>query len=379
MLSNMVKKIRSEDIMSDVDRTVEPTDTLSEALGKMKKYGVWELPVVKKGRFQGYLTFRTLARRRKLPISAQVKNFMISPPRIRHGERIPTTAKKLITRDFQSLPVVYNKFLKGIVSRKDIIKAIKDDYYLNNTSVEAIMNFAPQSLTEDTGIGQAMHLLELNGERTAPVLDSNGNFAGCVSVSDIAGMIQKPRERPHKGDRGGEKIQRDRIVSSFTRMPETLDRKATIREAVDEMLKLNTSQAFITDGKQLAGIVSEVDILEILLRGTESRGPLIQIAGVDDAKLMDASQLHDLISKLTAKIEKYTKVNSVTVRIKHHHYQSDDTKYTVNVKMTTRHDFIAREEYDYNLDTAITNAFDVIEKKVRKNHERRVDRNYRPQ
>ena len=39
-----------EDIMSKVKWTVEPLDTLSEALGKMKKHEVQELPVVEKGK-----------------------------------------------------------------------------------------------------------------------------------------------------------------------------------------------------------------------------------------------------------------------------------------------------------------------------------------
>lgn len=374
MLSSDIKRKRVEEIMTDTRYVIGPHDPLSEALGMMKKHGISEIAVVDGKRFLGYLTFRTLARRRKLPITAQVKSFMITPPKVKPTDKIPVIAERLITRDFSTLPITQNNAIMGTISRRDIIRTLLDDPYMSSTPVEAIMNFAPKTLKEDTGILQALASMELNGDTCSAVLDKSGHMSGVVNVSDIVSVMQMPKTKPSKGDRSGEKVHRERLLSSIATVPQTLDRNSTIRDAADLLLKLKTSNVFITDGKELAGVVSEVDILEVLLRGPHTGGPLIQIAGIEDAKLMDAQDLNSTIHRYLVKIEKFTPVSSVTVRIKHHHYDSDDDKYTVNVKLTTPTSFIAREGNDWDLEPAIGNAFMSVEKHFRKTHDRKSHR-----
>jgi ribosome-associated translation inhibitor RaiA len=120
------------------------------------------------------------------------------------------------------------------------------------------------------------------------------------------------------------------------------------------------------DEDRLEGSISEVDIMEVLLRESVTGGPFIQVAGIEDAKLMDASDINSLVAKFTAKIQKVTRVNAVTVRIRHHHHDTDDDKYTVNVKLTTPQMVIAREAYDWDLNIAISTAFGNIEKSIKK-------------
>ncbi|MGA1821937.1 MAG: CBS domain-containing protein [Thermoplasmatota archaeon] len=374
MLSSDIKRKRVEEIMSATKHVIGPHDQLSEALGMMKKHGISEIAVVDGRRFLGYLTFRTLARRRKLPITAQVKSFMVTPPKVKPTDKIPMIAEKLITRDFSTLPITQNNAILGTISRRDIIRALLDDPYMSSTPVEAIMNFAPKTLREDTDILQALASMELNGDTCSAVLDKNGHMTGCVTVSDIVTFMQMPMKRPKKGDLKGEKVHQERLLSSVATVPETLDRTSTIREAAELLLKLNTSNVFVTDGKELAGVVSEVDIIELLLRGPHAGGPLIQIAGIEDAKLMDAQDIHLTIQKYLGKIEKFTPISSVTVRIKHHHYETDENKYTVNVKLTTPTNFIAREGNDWELESAMGNAFMSVEKQVRKDHDKKSHR-----
>jgi ribosome-associated translation inhibitor RaiA len=120
--------------------------------------------------------------------------------------------------------------------------------------------------------------------------------------------------------------------------------------------------------------VNEIDLLEIFLKGPSRGGPLIQIAGIEDVKLMDASELNGILSKFAQKMERFTSVNSVTVRIRHHHHDSDDDKYTANVKVVTPSQVISREAYDWDLLVAIGNAFVHIEQQLKKEKEIEQDR-----
>ncbi|MGA1866836.1 MAG: CBS domain-containing protein [Thermoplasmatota archaeon] len=357
---------RVEEIMSNVTRSVGPMDTLSEALGKMKKFGVQEIPVVENGKLKGLLTFRTLARRRKIPITALVRHFMIVPPKISPNDRIPYIVESLINRDFTSLPVTHRSNLRGMISRKDIIREMMNVPDIRRTPVEIIMNYAPTTINGDMGVRKALNMMDLTRETYVPLTGDQGRFLGVVSASDMMSYLTTPPSKMHTGDFHGEKVQRDRTVLSLALMPKTLEMNANLNDVFEVMIKENVPTVYITEDETLVGSVSEVDILEILLRQNLERGPLIQIAGIEDAKLMDAGELNGAISRQVARISKLVNVTATTVRIRHHHHERDDDKYTVNVKLTTSSEVYSREAYDWSLEVAIGNAFENIEKAVKK-------------
>ncbi len=371
MLSPDIYNRKVADFMSGVDISVEPLDPISEALGKMKKNRLSELPVMEKGVLKGLITFRNLARRRKMPLFAHVKSFMIVPPRIRPTDRITPTAERLLTRDFRSLPVTVKDHVKGIISRRDLLKAISDSRELRDMTVETIMNFGPNSLDSNLGMRRALIMMELSGESNIAVLDPKGRFMGSVSNNDIVSLMEKPQYKMSRGEVHGESTIRDREVGSLAEMTTTLTRSDTIKKAIDLMLAEDLQELYVLDGEMLAGSVSEVDVLEVLLRGPVTGGPLIQVAGIDDVKMYDASELQTIISKFLGKIEKITSVSAVTVRIHHHHHKEDDDKYTVTVKLTTPEHIVTRETYDWDLLIAIGNAFSGIEKQIKKDHSKK--------
>ncbi|MBN1539377.1 MAG: CBS domain-containing protein [Candidatus Thermoplasmatota archaeon] len=357
---------RVEEIMSEVTWSVGPMDTLSEALGKMKKFEVQEIPVVENGKLKGLLTFRTLARRRKMPITAQVRHFMIIPPKIGPNDRIPFIVESLINRDFTSLPVTHRSDLRGMISRRDIIREMMNVPEIRRTPVETIMNYAPTTINGDMGVRKALNMMDLTRETYVPLTGEDGKFLGVVSASEMMYYLSHHPSKMHTGDFHGEKVHRDRTVSSLAKMTKTLGMNANLNDVFDVMMKENVPTVYLTENEDLIGSVSEVDILEILLRQNLERGPLIQIAGIEDAKLMDAGELNGVISRNVAKISKLVNVTATTVRIRHHHHERDDDKYTVNVKLTTSSEVYSREAYDWSLEVAIGNAFDNIEKTVKK-------------
>lgn len=371
MLSPEIYNRKVADFMSGVEISVEPLDPISEALGKMKKNRLSELPVMEKGVLKGLITFRNLARRRKMPLFAHVKSFMIVPPKIRPTDRITPTAERLLTRDFRSLPVTVKDNVKGIISRRDLLKAISDSRELREMTVETVMNFGPNSLDSNLGMRRALIMMELSRESNIAVLDPKGRFMGSVSSNNIVSLMEKPQYKMSRGEVHGESTIRDREVGSLAEMTTTLTRSDTIKKAIDLMLTEDLQEVYVLDGEMLVGSVSEVDVLEVLLRGPVTGGPLIQVAGIDDVKMYDASELQTIISKFLGKIEKITSVSAVTVRIHHHHHREDDDKYTVTVKLTTPEHIVTRETYDWDLLIAIGNAFSGIEKQIKKDHSKK--------
>jgi CBS domain-containing protein len=216
------------------------------------------------------------------------------------------------------------------------------------------------------GVKKAMNMMDLTREAYVAIVDDEQRFLGIVSHSSILAFMEQPPSKMHKGDFHGEKVHRDQSISSIAEVPKTLSRDSSLKEVIDLMLKLKVPKVFIMEEGKLLGSVSEVDILEILLREGRRTGPFIQVAGIEDAKLMDASDLNTIISGNVSKISKLTTVSAVTVRIRHHHHDRDDDKYTVNVKLSTRNAVYAREAYDWDLKIAMNTAFENIEKTVKK-------------
>jgi len=371
MLNPELYKMKVEDVMTKVEWTVGPNDPISEALGKMKRYNTVEIPVVEGERLKGFIKLRTLAKRRKIPLQTQTRHFMVAPPKVKPKERISQTAEKLISRDYSSLPVTINSLLKGLISRRDIIRGMVADVSLSSMPVESIMNFAPLTVDPTDSVFKALAQMELEGESSAAVVDDRERYLGMVTSTRLATMMELPPKRQHKGSMG-EKVHRNRDVGSMAFMTEGLQRNASVLDAANLLLKLKVPVVYVLDGTELAGSVSEVDVLEVLLRGPARRGPLVQIAGMDDASLMDASEMDDLIRRSLSRIEKISEVKAVTVRVKHHHYSRDEDKFTVNVKVTLPTEVIAREGYDFELGSAIEEAFSAVEKHVRKSHDKRV-------
>jgi CBS domain-containing protein len=215
MLKQEMYNRRVEEIMSKVEWTVEPMDPLSEALGKMKKYGIKELPVVEKGKLKGLLTFRTLARRRKMAISSHVKSYMISPPAVKPTDKVHKIAEKLVTRDFTSLPVTHKTDVLGMISRGDIIKILMEDDDLRNMPVESVMNFAPTTIHSGIGVKKALTMIDLEGQTSAVIVDDDKKMLGCVTTRDLVTFLETPPQRAKTGDFSGEKVHSDSSVDSL--------------------------------------------------------------------------------------------------------------------------------------------------------------------
>lgn len=228
------------------------------------------------------------------------------------------------------------------------------------------MNFAPTTLHSGMGVKKALTLIDLSGHTTAVVVDDDKKMIGVVTTKDLASFLEAPPHRAHKGDFSGEKKSRDRTVDSLSTMPQTVSRTDPLHKVIDQMLANNDPTIYVLDGDELAGSVDEVDLLEIFITGRSRGGPMIQIAGVEDIKLMEASEINSLISKYIKKMEKFTTVRSATVRIRHHHHDTDEDKYTVNVKVNTKEGFIAREAYDWDLLVAIDIALTHVEQQLKK-------------
>ncbi len=203
MKRQRVQDLTVADFMARDPVWASPDDTLGDALGRMKKHDVHELPVGEKGRLAGVVTMRELMRRHNLPPTAKVSSILQPAPEVSPETKLPAAAEKLISAGFRALPVVERKRLLGIISRTDLVRALVETEALKGLLVQDYMTPNPQTVAEGDTIDRAVHVMQSLGERSVPVVDENGRLKGAVGMKDVAEFFAKPKKRERFGERAG--------------------------------------------------------------------------------------------------------------------------------------------------------------------------------
>lgn len=133
--------ITVNDLMTVNPTTVRVTDSLVTVMGRMKRAGCRQLPVVDdRRRLVGIITDRDLRLTVKLPTVADISSDQIEPLKQVSAESIMTTspvtvepdmpareaARVLATYKFGALPVAENGVLVGIISVTDFMNWFAD-------------------------------------------------------------------------------------------------------------------------------------------------------------------------------------------------------------------------------------------------------------
>lgn len=114
-----------------------------------------------------------------------IKELITRPPvTISSSASIKECAKLMRKENVGSLLVVDGDTPKGIVTERDIIQAIADDYPLE-TPVSKIMTTNLITAESNTDLGEAV-LLMTNHKIRHLVVTENGKIIGVISLRDVA-------------------------------------------------------------------------------------------------------------------------------------------------------------------------------------------------
>ena len=79
--------------------------------------------------------------------------------------------------------------LRGLFSERDWILKVADNLDPATSTVAAAMTPGPRTVTTDTPISHALHLMSAGGFRHLPIVDSEGRPVGIVSVKDVVDRL----------------------------------------------------------------------------------------------------------------------------------------------------------------------------------------------
>ena len=106
---------------------------------------------------------------------------------------VADAAASMVRANTGSAIVMQGRFLAGILTERDVLRAAAAGEDLRASRVAGWMTPDPQSATPETPVEEAAQIMLLNGFRHLPVVDGR-TLCGVVSLRDLfATRIRRPR------------------------------------------------------------------------------------------------------------------------------------------------------------------------------------------
>lgn len=368
-----INDLKAKDVMSKEPVVAAPEDSLSEVLGKMKRHGVHEVPVVERKKLVGIVSYNTLTKRRSLPMSTKVERIMVAPPRIGETDSVPEVAEMMMSTGSRGIPVTSKRKLLGFISRIDLIESVRGMKMLSEVDVSSVMSHSPQCVLETHTLHDARALMKDLDERSVPVCESSGHLIGVVGIRDLADYFARERESETRGEVVGEKEALEIEVGSLMRTPPiTVQPDARLSEAVDLMIEKDVSSILVVENREPVGIVTQVDIIELIASFGKAEEVFVQITGLEEEpEIYDA--MYERIQKTIDKTGEILSPKILNIHVAQHHSKGDTSKYTMRARLATDRGLFYARHFDWNIHKTLDGLMDQIEDFVREDKERRLD------
>lgn len=139
----------------------------------------------------------------------------------------------------------------------------------HKSDVRDWMTPEPVTIAPSASLLEAFGVMEERGIRRLPVVDSNNELVGIITLSDI--QQAGPSFRHGRG--GSDVVLGENSVQKImTEVPVTVDPDDTIQDAAEAMLEYQVSGLPVVQGNEVVGIVTESDIFRLVV---ESWSPVM--------------------------------------------------------------------------------------------------------
>jgi CBS domain-containing protein len=255
----IVKQLMSKNLVTiDVDRN------LRDARNLMEKESISRLLVKDNGKIVGIITARDIANRlgawreRKISdsrifVSSAFTKGLI---KINQDQSVSEAAKLMLEKGISSLVVYDNGNVVGILTKTDLIKALKN----STAKVKDWMSKPVITLGVGSNILQARNVMLRNKIKRIPIVLGN-KLVGIVTEKDIAkalGLFRKLSEGKH----WNEKMKKILVEQIMSKDLITVSPEETLGKVVEIMLDNKISGLPIVENEKLVGIITKTDLIK---------------------------------------------------------------------------------------------------------------------
>lgn len=300
--------------------TINPDNTIQEAVALLKSEKLRELCVVDRHSLVGMITTLWLTEMGSNP-TTKVRSIMFTPPNISSSESLDSAIRKMVDNAIETIPVVDGDKFKGAVTSDTILSSIKFEGLVRDAMID------PVTIQQDEKIVKAKRLMRMHNVNRLPVLDGK-KLVGIITSSDIVRKLQLKSGYRKKADIVGDVIRyMDAPVKGLmTSQPVTVTSDASLNSAAKLMVKEDLRALPVVIGDRLIGLLCRKDIIKKLHPYVS--GIMVNFSGVREEDDWEVVQLRHITSEWVKKLTHYGEFTGVLVSVKRMHVN----KYKVTVK-----------------------------------------------
>lgn len=363
MLRSQIDGISVESIMSADFPTVSVDDRIADALAVMKQSNYQDVPVVDGSEFVGMVSYASILRKKSVTLDAKVKNLVRNLPTVTKDMEITKIAEMMVSSNCRQLPILNGKKVVGVIERNRLIDIARDIKALKEIRVWEIMSNPVESVKANDLMDDALELMIREDYRTIPVVNDANNVIGIVGMREIIDNNWK-KENKTIGDL--EKSARSQITveSIATTSAKTISWDADVAEAVDIMVENRFSTLPVIEGKDLVGIITEYDILELISACRERDMLFVQISGLEDDEKDYVDAIYADIEAMVAKVSKIYKPESFTMHVSRYNDTGGNFKYSISARLFINGTAIISKEVGWDLTKTAADLITKMEDQV---------------
>ena len=382
VLREKIESIRLPDVMDKEFATVRPDDRLGDVLAKMTELDLHEIPVSQDGkRMAGLVSYGTVIRRKNLSIDAKVSTIAITPPAVSPDTAITEAAEVLLREGYRQLPIVDNGRIEGVLSRGHILSMLNNIPELRDVPVESIMSPEVRTAKGKDRVVDAVTVMRDLDIRILPVVDDMERIMGIVGFKDVASYNWREKKRQTVGEVVGDSYPADVLVeSAMIEDPAIIAPGTTVGKAAEIMLKRNISSLPIAEERELRGIVTRYDLVELVASFRRRDMMYMQITGLEKGDRFEMDQMERVLTQSMQKIARIIDPLMFSLHVGKYHNEGVRTKYSLNGRLVTVDGVMNANAVQWDLIQATTDLMymferRVIDKKEEKLEHRRRSRN----
>ena len=362
MLRSQIDGISVDSIMSADFPTVSVDDRIADALAVMKQSNYQDVPVLDGSEFVGMVSYASILRKKSVTLDAKVKNLVRNLPTVSKDMEITKIAEMMVSSNCRQLPILNGKKVVGVIERNRLIDIARDIKALKEIRVWEIMSNPVESVKAND-LMDALELMIREDYRTIPVVNDANNVIGIVGMREIIDNNWK-KENKTIGDL--EKSARSQITveSIATTSAKTISWDADLAEAVDIMVENRFSTLPVVEGKDLVGIITEYDILELISACRERDMLFVQISGLEDDEKDYVDVIYADIEAMVAKVSKIYKPESFTMHVSRYNDNGGNFKYSISARLFINGTAIISKEVGWDLTKTAADLITKMEDQV---------------
>ena len=363
MLRSQIDGISVDSIMSADFPTVSVDDRIADALAVMKQSNYQDVPVLDGSEFVGMVSYASILRKKSVTLDAKVKNLVRNLPTVSKDMEITKIAEMMVSSNCRQLPILNGKKVVGVIERNRLIDIARDIKALKEIRVWEIMSNPVESVKANDLMDDALELMIREDYRTSPVVNDANNVIGIVGMREIIDNNWK-KENKTIGDL--EKSARSQITveSIATTSAKTISWDADVAEAVDIMVENRFSTLPVVEGKDLVGIITEYDILELISACRERDMLFVQISGLEDDEKDYVDAIYADIEAMVAKVSKIYKPESFTMHVSRYNDNGGNFKYSISARLFINGTAIISKEVGWDLTKTAADLITKMEDQV---------------